>query len=54
MYHVYCLISVEPEGEAAIHAAAKNADTDMMLLLLELGAKIDRRDNLGLYINTLG
>ncbi|XP_063684849.1 ankyrin repeat and EF-hand domain-containing protein 1-like [Bolinopsis microptera] len=38
---------VNPEGEAGIHAAVKNADIDMMLLLLSLGASIDRRDNLG-------
>ena len=38
---------VNPEGEAGIHAAVKNADIDMMLLLLEYGANIDRRDNLG-------
>ena len=39
--------SVNPEGEAGIHAAVKNADIDMILLLLDLGASIDRRDNLG-------
>ncbi|KAL5270038.1 hypothetical protein ACHWQZ_G003500 [Mnemiopsis leidyi] len=38
---------VRPEGEAGIHAAVTNADIDMILLLLELGASIDRRDELG-------
>lgn len=36
-----------PEGESAIHAAVKNADIPMILLLLDLGAHIDRRDSLG-------
>ena len=40
-------MTVLPEGECGVHAAVKNADIDMILLLLQLSATIDRRDSLG-------
>ena len=38
---------MQPEGESGIHSAVKNADIPMILILLDLGASIDRRDHQG-------
>jgi len=35
---------IQPEGECALHIAVRNANFDMLNLLLECGASIDRRD----------
>ena len=43
----WAILSVQPEGESGIHSAVKNADIPMILILLDLGASIDRRDHQG-------